>query len=74
MFSPQRDDFRSFDRNFEPLAAPQHQPQPAVMIQQTEPPQTDNTLIETLTFQLHLVTIRKQRKKLLVYNIRGSQL
>jgi len=40
------------------------QPQPAVIIQQTEPPQTDNTLIEALTSQLHFVTIRKQRKKL----------
>lgn len=70
MFSPQRDDFRSPDRDFQPLTAPL-QPQPAVIIQQTEPLQTDNTLIETLTSQLHFVTIRKQREKPLTHNIRG---
>ncbi len=57
-----------------PEGARSFQPQPAVMIQQTEPPQTDNTIIETLTSQLHFVTIRTQREKTLAHNIRGSQL
>ncbi len=39
------------------------EPDSAVIIPQTEPPQSDNTLIETLTFQLRFVTIRKQREK-----------
>jgi hypothetical protein len=40
-----------------------YEPYSTVIIPQTEPPQTDNTLVEALTSQLHFVTIRKQRAK-----------
>ncbi|MEG4502188.1 hypothetical protein QUA81_00995 [Microcoleus sp. F6_B4] len=66
---PHSDNFRFEIRIVNPWRA---KPQLAVIIPQTEPPQTDNTLIEALTSPLRFVTIRRHREKPLIRKIRGS--